>query len=71
MTVTIAIAEIDDGLCHVETQIEQDALPPRIALARWFDNQIGVGIDGGAAALKGNRALKLKQKPNEKAVGFA
>ncbi len=71
MTVTIAIAEIDDGLCLVETQIEQDALPPRIALARWFDNQIGVGIDGVAAALKGNRALKLQQKPNGKIVGFA
>ena len=71
MTVTIAIAEIDDGLCLVETQIEQDALPPRIALARWFDNQIGVGIDGVAAALKGNRALTLQQKPNGKTVGFA
>ncbi|NBX10543.1 MAG: hypothetical protein EBR05_12280, partial [Marivivens sp.] len=64
MTVTIAIAEIDDALCLVETEIKQDALPPRIAIARWFDNQIGMGIDGVSAALKGKRAMKLRQRQN-------
>ncbi len=54
MTIALALSDDDDG-CLIRTRTVHDALRPRIALARWFDDRFGDELTGFATPLSVRR----------------
>jgi hypothetical protein len=64
MTLSLSLTDISKPSgtpgCQIDTRMQQDALPVRIALARWFDDSFGDELDSFAALIKSRRDWSIR-----------
>lgn len=60
---SFALTMTPDGRTLIATTMSNDALPPRIAFACWFDDTFGDELDSFAATLSARRVWSLRGLP--------